>query len=96
MANEEKKKKNKDKKKKPTALKRCLQDKKKNLANKVYCSKVKSAMRSYKEAVEKKESEASRKALLNTTFSLLDKATKKGIYKKNTASRFKSRLSALK
>jgi len=95
MAKEETKKKN-NKKKKPTALKRCLQDNKKRLANKAYMSKVKSAIRQYKEAVEKKADQATQKTLFNTAFSLLDKGTKKGIYKKNASARFKSRLSSIK
>ena len=53
-------------------------------------------MRSYKNAIENKEDENSRKTLLNNAFSLLDKVTKKGIYKKNKAARFKSKLSLLK
>lgn len=85
-----------NKKKKPTALKRCIQDKKKNIRNKAYKSKVKSIMRSYRKSVEKKEDAAMQKTLLNSAFSLLDKATKKGIYKKNAAARFKSKLSLIK
>ena len=80
------------KKKRPTALKRVLQDKKKKLANKAYLSKIKTAMKNYKETVTQQKEPESIKTAFNQACSLLDKGVKKGIYKKNTAARYKSKL----
>ncbi|MDE2030711.1 MAG: 30S ribosomal protein S20 [Patescibacteria group bacterium] len=55
---------------------------------------VKEAIKDIEKLVkEKKTSEA--KKLLPTAYSTIDKAAKKGVFKKNTASRKKSRLSKI-
>lgn len=92
MAKEQEDKK-KAKIKRPTPLKRDDQNKKRNLRNRVMKSRVGTAIRSYKESLAKGDKEAT-KSLLNSAYSLLDKAAQKGILNKNTSSRTKSRLAA--
>lgn len=92
MAKEEEGK-NKAKIKRPTPLKRDDQNKKRCLRNKAMKSRVGSALRSYKESIAKGDAEAT-KALLNSAYSLLDKAAQKGVMNKNTSSRTKARLAA--
>ncbi len=77
--------------KRPTAQKRMLQNEKKRMVNKNFNSKVKTAIRGLNESVEKKEDSTEK---LNTAFSLIDKAVKRGIYKENKGSRTKARLAA--
>lgn len=91
MAKEEKK--EEKKVKRPSAQKRDLQSEKRRFANKVYKSQVRSAIRTLQENIDKKD-EASSKTALNAVYSLLDKCVKKGIFKRNKASRTKSRLAA--
>ncbi|MCH9614556.1 MAG: hypothetical protein SP1CHLAM54_14830 [Chlamydiia bacterium] len=73
--------------KRPTALKRVLQSKKIYENHKILKSRVRTAITTY----EKSKSEADLTALQ----SLIDKGLKRGIYKKNKASRMKSRFSSL-
>lgn len=89
MANKEEKK----KVKRPTALKRDITSKKKCLRNKAFKSRIRTAVRTYKEALTNEDSELKQK-LLNEVYSLVDKASQKGLYKKNKSSRIKSRLAA--
>lgn len=88
MAKEEKVKK---KVKKPTALKRDITAKKRNLKNRVYKSRVKTAIRAYEEVVAKGDKDASAKSL-NEIYSLVDKGVKTGVFKKNKSSRVKARM----
>lgn len=92
MAKEEDKKKEK-KVKRPTALKRDLQNEKRRLDNKVYKSRVRTAIRSFQECVDKGDQAAATQKL-NEVYSILDKCAKKGFYKVNKVSRTKSRLAA--
>jgi small subunit ribosomal protein S20 len=85
--------KNGAKKRIPSAQKRDIQSKKRNVSNRAFKATVNSAVRSLKDAVAKKESEAV-KTKLNDVYSLMDKAVKKGIFKINKANRVKSRLTA--
>lgn len=78
--------------KRPTPLKRDIQNEKRNLRNRAYKSKVKSAVLSLKDSISKKEGSESLKAKLNLLNSLMDKGVKKGMFKKNKAARTKSRL----
>lgn len=79
--------------KRPTALKRDLQNSKRRANNRVYKSRVRTAIRAFQESVEKgNEAETTQK--LNDAYSILDKCAKKGIYKLNKVSRTKSRLAA--
>jgi small subunit ribosomal protein S20 len=95
MANE--KKENGEKKarlRKPSALKRDLQSKKRNIRNRSFKAKVNTAVRSFHETVSQKDSTAV-KSKLSNVYSLMDKGVKKGIFKMNKANRVKSRLEAL-
>ena len=76
-----------------TAIKRDIQNEKKRLRNKVYRSKVRTAIRALNDAITKGESEDI-KSKLDIVYSTLDKCVKKGIYKLNKVSRTKSRLAA--
>lgn len=90
MAKEQEKKK---KEKRPTAIKRDLQSEKKRLRNKVYRSRVRTAIRNFQETALKGDaSETTVK--LNEVYSILDKCVQKGVFKLNKASRTKSRLAA--
>lgn len=79
--------------KRPTALKRDLQNSKRRLNNKVYKSRVRTAIRSLDESIEKGD-QAATTLKLNEVYSILDKCAKNGIYKVNKVSRTKSRLAA--
>lgn len=79
--------------KRPTPLKRDIQNEKRRLRNKAFKSSVRTAMRSFEEALPKGE-EALIKEQLDNVYSLMDKGVKRGIYKLNKASRTKSRLAA--
>jgi small subunit ribosomal protein S20 len=92
MAKQEEKKADK-KAKRPTALKRDLQNKKRRMNNKIYRSRVRTAIRAFQESVTKGDQAATHEKL-NEVYSLLDKCAKKGVFKLNKASRTKSRLAA--
>jgi small subunit ribosomal protein S20 len=83
----------KEKVKRPTALKRDLQNEKRRLSNKIYKSRVRTAIRSFQEAVTKND-QTGANSKLNEVYSILDKCVKIGIFKVNKASRTKSRLAA--
>lgn len=74
-----------------SAKKRIQVTKTRNERNKAIKSAVKTAIKKVDAAVAAKDKEAAAVALLNAT-SAIDKATKKGVYHKNTASRKVSRL----
>jgi len=74
----------------PTALKRHKQDVKKNLTNRIWKSRINTARSAFAETKDETE----KKTLLNSLYSLLDKALKNGLYKKNKVSRLKARLAA--
>jgi small subunit ribosomal protein S20 len=76
-----------------SALKRARQTEKKTVQNRANKSRLRSALRSLREAIAKGDKEAARKAY-NDTASVVDKGVQKGALHKNTASRYKSRLSA--
>lgn len=92
MAKQEDKKAEK-KVKRPTALKRDLQNKKRRMNNKIYKSRVRTAIRTFQESIEKGDQAATTEKL-NEVYSILDKCTKKGVFKLNKVSRTKSRLAA--
>ena len=75
----------------PSALKRHRQSLKRKLNNTTNRHKLKTQMKRLKSAVAGKQS-AEAKSLLPRTFSLIDKSVQKGVIKKNTAARYKSRL----
>ena len=78
--------------KKPTAVKRVIQNQKKNLRNKSFKAKLRSAVRALKTARSEKESEANIQTKLNDVYSLVDVATKKGLYKTGKAAKIKSKI----
>lgn len=79
--------------KRPTAQKRDLQNKKRRMNNKVYKSRVRTAIRSFQDSLAKGDQTATTEKL-NEVYSILDKCAKKGVFKLNKVSRTKSRLAA--
>jgi len=77
--------------KQSSAEKRMKQDEKRRIRNKKAKSSIRTATRKVVEAVHAKESDAAA-AALKDTLKQLDTAAGKGIVKKNTAARKKSRL----
>ena len=75
----------------PSAIKRYRQSQKRQLINSKNGSKLKTQLKKLKTAIAAKKSENARE-LLPATFSLIDKSVQKGVIKKNTAARYKSRL----
>lgn len=75
----------------PSALKRYRQSQKRRLINSQNGSKLKTQLKRLKTAIAAKKT-ADARGLLPSTFSLIDKSVQKGIIKKNTAARYKSRL----
>ena len=75
----------------PSAVKRYRQSEKRRLVNSQNGSKLKTQLKKLKTAIAAKKS-ADAKGLLPSTFSLIDKSVQKGVIKKNTAARYKSRL----
>jgi len=86
--------KSKKKVKIPTAKKRESQNEKRRLKNKSFKSKIKTAIRTFK-SVLKSEDPSLKQEKLNVIFSLVDKGTKKKIFKKNKTNRIKSKMSSL-
>jgi small subunit ribosomal protein S20 len=74
-----------------SALKRHRQSLKKRTLNQTSRHKLKTQMKKLKTVIASgKQDEA--KALIPTTFGLIDKSVQKGVIKENTARRYKSRL----
>ncbi|MFT4551946.1 MAG: small subunit ribosomal protein S20 [Chlamydiales bacterium] len=87
MADEEKK-----KVKRPTAIKRMIQNETRRLINKSFKSKVHSAVRRFDEALKEGDKDVIGTSL-NTVYSYMDKAVKRGIFKQNKVDRTKQRFS---
>jgi small subunit ribosomal protein S20 len=79
--------------KRPTAQKRDLQAIKRNFRNKVHKSRVHTCIRSIQEGLDAGKIEEC-KEQLNHLYQLMDKGVKSGVFKKNKASRVKSRVTA--
>jgi len=75
----------------PSALKRHRQSLKLKALNQSNRHKLKTQMRKLRVAIETGKPEDA-KTILPSTFSLIDKSVQKGVIKKNTARRYKSRL----
>ena len=75
----------------PSALKRYRQSEKRRLINSKNGSKLKTQLKRLRTVIAAKKI-ADAKGLLPATFSLIDKSVQKGVIKKNTAARYKSRL----
>jgi len=76
-----------------SALKRARQTEKRTLVNRANKSRLRTALRGLRESVAKGDRQAAQSSF-NVTVSVIDKAVQKGTIHKNTASRYKSRLSA--
>ncbi len=76
----------------PTAKKRDLQSKKRNLNNRAFKSTVNTAIRSLEQTLAQGDAAAA-KEKLSTVCSLVDKGVKKNKFKLNTASRIKAKFS---
>lgn len=74
-----------------SAMKRAKQNEKRQLKNLIVKSKVKTAVRRFRESLENGTNELRQQRLSEAT-SLLDKAATKGVIHKNQAARKKSRL----
>jgi small subunit ribosomal protein S20 len=87
-----KEKEEKKKIKRPTALKRDARAEKMRLINKSFKSNVRTTLRSFEDALKSADQSRIQEAL-NTVYSVMDRGVKRGIYKRNKASRLKSRAS---
>jgi small subunit ribosomal protein S20 len=76
-----------------SAIKRVRATKRKTHVNRLRKSRLRHQIRSMRRLIEGKDSKAVA-AALPATFSLIDRSAKWGIIKKNTASRYKSRITA--
>jgi len=76
-----------------SALKRARQTEKRTATNRANTSRLRGALRELRETLAKGDKTAADKSYRETV-SALDKAIQKGVLHKNTAARYKSRLSA--
>ncbi len=74
-----------------SSLKRVRITERKTAVNRVRKSRLRHQIRSMRRLLDKKDSQGAT-ALIPATFSIVDRAAKWGIIKKNTAARYKSRL----
>ena len=75
-----------------SALKRIKQTQVRTELNRAHRSRLRNQMRKLRAALDSKD-KASAESLLKPTFSLIDHSIHKGILHRNTAARYKSRLS---
>ena len=75
-----------------SALKRARQTEKRTIINRANTSRLRGALRDLREAIARGDKAAAEKTYRETV-SALDKAIQKGVIHKNTAARYKSRLS---
>jgi len=76
-----------------SALKRARQTSKRTVRNRANTSRLRSALRDFREALGKGDKVAAEQ-IFRQTVSALDKGIQKGVLHENTAARYKSRLSA--
>lgn len=74
-----------------SALKRMRMTKRRTEINRMRKSRLRHQIRTMRRALDQKDAKAA-EALVPETFSLVDRAAKWGIIRKNTAARYKSRL----
>ena len=74
-----------------SALKRVRTTERRSEVNRMRKSRLRHGVRAMRRALESKDPKAA-EALIPATFSLIDRSAKWGIIKKNTAARYKSRL----
>ena len=75
-----------------SALKRARQTESRTVRNRANTSRLRSSLREFRESLAKGDKKAAEQ-LFRQTVSALDKAIQKGVIHKNTAGRYKSRLS---
>jgi small subunit ribosomal protein S20 len=76
-----------------SSLKRMRQTKRKTVVNRLRKSRLRHQIRSMRRLIEQKDGKGAQ-AAIPATFSLIDRAAKWGVIKKNTAARYKSRITA--
>jgi small subunit ribosomal protein S20 len=76
-----------------SALKRVRQTERRTEFNRKNKSRLRHAIREMRRALTGKDPKAAAVDLLPKTFSIIDRSAKRGIIKKNTAARYKSKLS---
>ena len=76
-----------------SALKRARQTERRTARNRAHTSQLRTALRKFRQSLQSGKP-ADAKAAFAGTVSAIDKAVKKGVIHKNTAGRYKSRLSA--
>jgi small subunit ribosomal protein S20 len=76
-----------------SALKRMRQTKRKTVINRLRKSRLRHQIRSMRRLIASKDTKGASDAL-PATFSIIDRSARWGIIKKNTAARYKSRLTA--
>jgi small subunit ribosomal protein S20 len=76
-----------------SSLTRVRQTRRKTEVNRLRKTRLRHQIRSVRRLIEQKDAGAA-KAALPATFSLIDRSAKWGIIKKNTAARYKSRITA--
>jgi small subunit ribosomal protein S20 len=76
-----------------SSLKRMRQTKRKTTVNRLRKSRLRHQIRSMRRLIEQKDSKGA-KAAIPATFSIIDRSAKWGVIKKNTAARYKSRITA--
>ena len=74
-----------------SALKRARQEIRRTEFNRIRKTRLRHQIRTMRELLEEKNA-AGAQAMVSKTFSIIDRATKWGIIKKNTAARYKARL----
>ncbi|HEY7405056.1 MAG TPA: 30S ribosomal protein S20 [Candidatus Angelobacter sp.] len=76
-----------------SALKRARQTTKRTATNRSNTSQLRTALRKLRQSLQSGDAKQAKEAF-GSTVSMIDKAAKKGVIHKNTAARYKSRLSA--
>lgn len=79
--------------KRPSALKRDMQANRRNVRNRSFKARVRTAIRNLDASLEGSSQDQTQECL-NLVHSLMDKGAQKGIFKDNKASRIKSRTTA--
>jgi small subunit ribosomal protein S20 len=79
--------------KQSSAQKRDIQNEKRRLRNRVYKSRVRTAIRALQTTLDEGKKEIVQEKL-NAAYSILDKCAQKGVFKLNKVSRTKARLAA--
>ena len=76
-----------------SALKRVRQTKRKAAVNRLRKTRLRHQIRAVRRLIESKDAKSAQEAM-PATFSLIDRSARWGIIKKNTAARYKSRITA--